>query len=142
MLTTVPPILSNATPADTHKGYRFDSQCLSPRAVTHQQRENLLLPADGALARDDVALAIIEAEVLVHLADALTWQAVHAHVTGSAHAFHLARPLIHHAFGKLVACLEFAWVRLVTCRENKQKVLHYGRISLVPVTWKESIKEE
>lgn len=41
-------------------------------------------PADGSLARDDVTLAIVETEISLQLADALTGQAVHAEIASIA----------------------------------------------------------
>lgn len=46
---------------------------------------NFLLPADGTLARDDVTFSIIETKILLHLTDALTWQAIHTQISSVAH---------------------------------------------------------
>lgn len=47
-------------------------------------------PANGALARYDVALAVIETEILLYVTDALAWQAVHAEVARVTHTLRLA----------------------------------------------------
>lgn len=80
--------------------------------------KNLLRPADGALARDDVTFAVIEAEVGLNLAHALTRQTVHTQVSGVAHTLRLARPPVDHAPGELVTGLELTGVGPVTCPQN------------------------
>lgn len=85
-----------------------------------------LLPADGALSRNYVTFAIIEAEVVLDVTDALTRQAVDAYVAWVTHALRLPRPLIHLTPGELVTGLELTgigpltWQRktpLQECRE-------------------------
>lgn len=71
-------------------------------------------PADGSLARDDVTLAVIEAEVSLQLTDTLTGQAVHTEVSSVTDALCLPRPLVHLTLCKLIAGLELAGVCLVT----------------------------
>lgn len=83
--------------------------------------KNLLRPADGALARDDVTFAVIEAEVGLNLAHALTRQTVHAQVSGVAHTLSLARPPVDHAPGELVTGLELTRVGPVTCPQNHSR---------------------
>lgn len=79
---------------------------------------NLHPPADGSLARDDVTLAVVEAEVGAQLADALAGQAVHAEVARVADALGLPGPLVDLALGVLVTGLELTGVRLVTCKST------------------------
>lgn len=83
------------------------------RPFSRQRRPAANQPADGALAGNDVAFAVVEAEVVLQLADAPAGQSVHAQVAGVAHALGLARPAVHHAPGELVARLELAGIRLV-----------------------------
>lgn len=79
---------------------------------------NLHPPADGSLARDDVTLAVVEAEVSPQLADALTGQTVHAEVACVADALRLPRPLVDLTLCILVTGLEFTGVRLVAWKEK------------------------
>lgn len=71
-------------------------------------------PADSAFASDHVTLSIVQAEVVLHVTDALAWQTVHAQIPGITNAFSLARPLVHHTSGKVVTRLELAGIGSVT----------------------------
>lgn len=71
---------------------------------------NLLSPADGALAGDDITFSIVEAEVVLHVTDALTRQTVHAQIAGVTNTLGLTGPLIDHTPGKLVARLKLTWI--------------------------------
>ena len=107
-----------------------NSDALS-RTHTHPPTDttspNLHPPADGALAGDDVTLAVVEAEVRLQLADALAGQAVHAEVAGVAHALRLPRPLVDLALGVLVAGLELAGVGLVAWRRQRRSYVREKR---------------
>lgn len=72
------------------------------------------LPADGAFARNDVAFAVIKAEIVLNFTDALTRQAVDAQIACVAHTLGFTRPLVHHTPGKLVTGLELAGIRPIT----------------------------
>lgn len=83
---------------------------LFQRHVNHRDADP---PADGSLTGDYVTLAIVEAEVCLQLADALTGQAVHTEVPRVADALRLPRPPVHFALCILVARLEFTRVSLI-----------------------------
>lgn len=76
-------------------------------------------PADGSLARDDVTLAVVKAEVSPQLADALTGQTVHTEVACVADALRLPRPFVDLTLRILVTGLEFTGVRLVTWKKKQ-----------------------
>lgn len=78
-------------------------------------------PADGSLSRDDVTLAVIEAEVCLQFTDALTGQAVYAEVASVTDALCLPRPLVHLTLRVLVARLELTGVGLVTWLLKRQE---------------------
>lgn len=82
--------------------------------VTHNQFMYTPSPADGALASDDVTLAIVEAEVELQLADAPTRQTVHAQVPGGTNTLRLPGPAVHQTPGEVVTRLELTGVRPVT----------------------------
>lgn len=103
---------------------------LHSRESNHLQLLVCLLnlpPADGAFARQDITFAVIQAEVLLQITDALTREAVHAQVAGVAHALGLPRPLVDHAPGELVTGLELAGIGPVTWETENQDHHHGGK---------------
>lgn len=72
------------------------------------------LPANGALPRADVALAIVQAEVWLQITNAVARQPIDAQVAGIADTLSLPTPAIHQALGELIAGLEFAGICLLT----------------------------
>lgn len=98
----------------------LQTQTLFP---THKQitSPNPHPPADGSLARDDVTLAVIEAEVSLQLTDTLTGQAIHAEVASITDALRFPRPFVHFTLRIFVACLELARVGLVAWKLQTQR---------------------
>lgn len=65
MLPPIPPVLSNPTPAARVTGQHDKVTCARWLSV------NLHSPADGTFSQKDVTFTVVEAEVALHLADAL-----------------------------------------------------------------------
>lgn len=72
------------------------------------------VPAGGSMTWDYFTQASVQAVVWLHVAGALTGQAVHGAVARIAQALCLIGPAVHHAAGKLVAGQELTGICLVS----------------------------
>lgn len=80
----------------------------------HNEVTHWYTPTDGSSTWNDVTLAIIKAKICLDFTDALAGQAINTEVSWITHTHCLTGPVVHCTLCKLIACLEFTWVCLIT----------------------------